>query len=133
MLPSYVILSVEDSPLQTAPKRRPAGRGALRTQLHALRESARARSSLRNALYGVAEYLALPCIMLVATPFLLRHLGVVQFGLWMLGSAAVTSSNLISTGFGDAALKYAAMYRGKDNVARLEQILGVNLTINLVL
>jgi O-antigen/teichoic acid export membrane protein len=50
-----------------------------------------------------------------------------------LATAAVTSTNLISTGFGDAAIKYASMYRGKNDRKRLEDTLRVNLAINLVL
>jgi O-antigen/teichoic acid export membrane protein len=92
-----------------------------------------ARNSFRNALYGAAEYIALPITMLVAAPFLLRRMGAPQFGLWMLAAAAVTSTNLISTGFGDAALKYASTYRGKSDRKRLEETLRVNLTINLTL
>jgi O-antigen/teichoic acid export membrane protein len=71
--------------------------------------------------------------MLLAAPFLLHRLGLPQYGLWMLATAAVTSTNLISTGFGDAALKYASMYRGKNDRNRLEDTLRVNLAINLVL
>ena len=98
-------------------------------QWRSLRDSARARASIRNALYGATEYIVLPLTMLLATPFLLHRLGIVQFGLWVLASAAVTSSNLISTGFGDGALKYASMYRGKADASRFEHTVRVNVTI----
>lgn len=75
----------------------------------------------------------MPLTMLLAAPFLLHRLGLSQYGLWMLATAAVTSTNLISTGFGDGALKYASMYRGKNDRKRLEDTLRVNLSINLVL
>ncbi len=101
--------------------------------MRALRNSTHARLSLRNALYGTGEYVALPLTMLLAAPFLLHRLGLSQYGLWMLATAAVTSTNLISTGFGDAALKYASLYRGKDDRKRMEDTLRVNLAINLVL
>lgn len=71
--------------------------------------------------------------MLLATPFLLHRLGSSQYGVWMLVTAAITSSSFISTGFGDAALRYAAHYRGQSQRAKLEATLRVNLTINLVL
>jgi O-antigen/teichoic acid export membrane protein len=106
-------------------------------RLHArfklLKSSASARASFRNGVYGAAEYVAMPLTMLLATPFLLHRLGALQYGLWMLATAAVTSSSFISTGFGDAALKYAASYRGKNDRKRLEDTIRVNLTINLVL
>lgn len=104
-----------------------------RAAVAALRTSAAGRSSLRNAFYGAAEYVAMPVTMLLATPFLLHRLGVASYGLWMLTTAAITSSSFISTGFGDAALKYAAAYRGQSDHKRLEDTLRVSLTINLVL
>jgi O-antigen/teichoic acid export membrane protein len=124
------ILLVENSPLQTGPNPFRGG-GVLGRLLRLLPQSKRARTSMRNSLYGAAEYVALPLGMLLATPLLLRHLGLAQFGIWMLASAAITSSNLISTGFGDAALKYASMYRTDSK--RFENTLRVNLTINLAL
>lgn len=121
---------MESSPLQIDPRPFDVG-GVLGRWIRLLRQSGRARTSVRNSLYGAAEYVALPLAMLLATPLLLRHLGLAQFGIWMLASAAVTSSNLISTGFGDAALKYASMYRSDSE--RFENTLRVNLTINLAL
>ncbi len=102
-------------------------------QFVAIWSSARARASLKNSLYGAGEYIALPVTMLLAAPFLLHRLGLEQYGLWMLATAAVSSTNLISTGFGDAALKYASMYRGKNDRKRMEDTLRVNLAINLIL
>jgi len=71
--------------------------------------------------------------MLLAAPFLLQRLGLSEYGLWMLVNAAVTSTGSISTGFGDAALKYASMYRGGHNRKKVEETLRVTVTINLVL
>jgi len=106
---------------------------AIHKRLSLLRGSERARSALRNSLYGAAEYVAMPLTLLLATPFLLHRLGPPRYGLWMLATAAITSSTFISAGFGDAALKYAATYRGKNDRAALEDTLRVNLTINLIL
>lgn len=99
----------------------------------AMRSSARARTSMSNALHSVGDYIAQPLAMLVAAPFLLHRLGFSQYGLWMLAAAAISSASLISTGFGDAVVKYAAIYRGLENRAKLEQVLHVTLTINLAL
>jgi O-antigen/teichoic acid export membrane protein len=98
-----------------------------------LRNSGIARTSLVNAVYGIGDYIAQPVAMLLAARFLLHRLGLSQYGVWMLVAAAISGASLVCTGFGDAALKYAALYRGRENRAKLEQILRVNLTINLVL
>ena len=102
-------------------------------RLSALLHTSTGRASLHNALYGSTEYVALPLAMLLATPFLLHHLGAARYGIWMLATATITSSGFISTGFGDAALKYAASYRGSNDQQKLRDTVAVNLFINLVL
>jgi O-antigen/teichoic acid export membrane protein len=88
---------------------------------------------ISNAAYGVADYMSLPILMLCSAPFLLHRLGIEQYAIWVLASAAVTSGILLSVGFGDAALKYISAYRGKNDHAGVERIirtlLGINLTV----
>ena len=88
---------------------------------------------ISNATYGSADYISLPALMLCSAPFLLHRLGVEQYAIWVLASAAVTSGILLSAGFGDAALKYISAYRGKDDHAGVERIIRTLLGINLVL
>src|SRR5260370_18374976 len=71
------------------------------------------RGGYVNAIYGVADYLALPIGMLLTAPFLLRHLGTAQYGVWILASAAVSSGGIVSGSFGDAAIKYVGECRGR--------------------
>src|SRR6516162_937344 len=130
---SVVIPVGGGSPLETSGRSVVAVLTAAHSYVMALRHSVRARSSLANAMYGVGDYVAQPVAMLLAARFLLHRLGLPQYGLWMLAAAAISGASLVCTGFGDAALKYAALYRGRENRAKLEQILRVNLTINLVL
>jgi O-antigen/teichoic acid export membrane protein len=95
------------------------------------------RRGYANAFYGVADYLALPIGMLLAAPFLLRHLGTAQYGVWILASAAVSSGGLISGSFGDAAIKYVGECRGREDwlgVARIvRNMVSINLTLSGVL
>jgi O-antigen/teichoic acid export membrane protein len=98
--------------------------------------AARLRSvHISNATYGIADYISLPALMLCTAPFLLRRLGVEQYAIWILASAAVTSGILLSAGFGDAALKYISVYRANNDHADVERIirtlLGINLTLGI--
>ena len=86
-----------------------------------------------NALYGVADYLALPIGMLLAAPFLLRHLGSGQYGVWFLASAAVSSGGIVSGSFGDAAIKYVGECRGREDMSGVMRIVRNMLSINLTL
>lgn len=91
------------------------------------------RRTLRNGLHATAEYISQPLGMLLAAPYLLCHLGASQFGVWVLASAAVYSGNIVSSGFGDAAVKYVAMYRGRNDSAGIARIVRGMISINLVL
>jgi O-antigen/teichoic acid export membrane protein len=91
------------------------------------------RLAILNGLHSIAEYISQPLGMLLAAPYLLRHLGASQFGVWVLASAAVNSGNLLSSGFGDAAVKYGAMYRGRNDSSGVARIVRGMLSINLLL
>src|SRR5215472_5045112 len=130
---SVIVPMAGGSPLETSGKSVVAVLTAAHRYVTGLRNSVRARTSLANAMYGIADYVAQPVAMLLAAPFLLHRLGFSQYGVWMLAAAAISGASLVCTGFGDASLKYAAEYRGRQNRGKLEQILRVNLTINLVL
>ena len=71
--------------------------------------------------------------MLLAAPFLVHKLGLEQYGVWMLVSAILGSMGILSTGFGDATVKYVSAYRGQNNAAGIERTIRATLSINLLL
>jgi O-antigen/teichoic acid export membrane protein len=98
-----------------------------------LGDSRHFRDSATNSAYSVAEYIALPICMLAAAPFLVHHLGLAQYGVWMLVSSILGSVGILSTGFGDATVKYVSAYRAKKNFAGVERTIRATLTINAAL
>ena len=86
-----------------------------------------------NALYGVLDYLALPVGMLLSAPFLLKHLGTAQYGVWLLASAAVSGGGIVSGSFGDAAIKYVGECRGRQDWLGVTRIVRTMISINLAL
>ncbi len=86
-----------------------------------------------NAFYGVADYLILPIGMLLAAPYLLRHLGTAQYGVWVLAGAAVSSGGIVSGSFGDAVIKYVGDRRGRGDWPGVIRIVRNMLSINLLL
>jgi len=91
------------------------------------------RRDFENALYGAADYLSQPLGYLLFAPVLLHKLGPAQFGMWVLATAAVGSGALLSTGFGDAAVRYVSAFRGEGNLAGAAGIVRSMLAINLLL
>ncbi len=86
-----------------------------------------------NALYGVLDYLAFPLGMLLSAPFLLRHLGASQYGVWLLAGATVSSGGIVSGSFGDAAIKYVGECRGRQDWQGVTRIVRNMISINLAL
>jgi O-antigen/teichoic acid export membrane protein len=102
-------------------------------RIEALRTSRNFRESAGNAFYSIAEYIAQPVSMLLAAPFLVHKLGLNQYGIWMLVSAILGSMGILSTGFGDATVRYVSAYRGQGNPAGIERTIRATLTINAFL
>ncbi len=91
------------------------------------------RAHLSNAAYGVLDYAAYPIAMLVSAPILLRHLGVAQYGIWIVTTAAVNTGAIIASGFGDANIQYIASARSQGNADLLLRAVRSMLGINLLL
>jgi len=86
-----------------------------------------------NALYGVFDYAAYPAIMLMATPAMLRHLGVAAYGVWLVANAAIGAGSIVSSGFGDAVIQRIAALRSTRKSNAIRSVVANMLAINLVL
>jgi O-antigen/teichoic acid export membrane protein len=91
------------------------------------------RDHLSNAAYGVLDYVAYPAAMLLAAPIVLHRLGVAQYGVWVVATAAVSTGGIIASGFGDANIQYVANARGQGNAEALGRAVRSMVGINLVL
>jgi O-antigen/teichoic acid export membrane protein len=60
-------------------------------------------------------------------------LGLPQCGIWMLASAILDRTGILSTGFGDATVKYVSAYRGENNQTGIERTIRATLSINTLL
>ena len=98
-----------------------------------LRRSQRFRKNTGNSLSGVLDYLIPGLAMLAAASFLVRQFGLSQYGLWMLATAVVGSMESLSSGFGDATVRFVSMYRGRDDREGVSRIICATLTINWAL
>jgi O-antigen/teichoic acid export membrane protein len=91
------------------------------------------RVHFSNAAYGVLDYAAYPIGMLLAAPMLLKHLGVTQYGVWVIATAAVNAGSIVASGFGDANIQYVASARSHGHTGPLLNAVRSMLGINLVL
>jgi O-antigen/teichoic acid export membrane protein len=95
------------------------------------------RSHLSNAAYGVLDYAAYPIAMLVSAPTLLKHLGVAQYGIWIVTTAALNTGSIIASGFGDANIQYISSARSYGDsgvlLRAVRSMLGINLLLGAAL
>src|SRR5271156_4982351 len=91
------------------------------------------RSHLSNAAYGVLDYAAYPIAMILSAPTLLNHLGVAQYGIWIVITAALNTGSIIASGFGDANIQYIAGARNQGDADLLLRAVRSMLGINLLL
>jgi len=91
------------------------------------------RTHISNAAYGVLDYAVYPMGMLLAAPILLKHLGVAQFGIWVVVTAAVSAGSIIASGFGDANIQYVASAQSRGDTGTLHRVVRSMMGINLLL
>src|SRR6266542_2218013 len=89
--------------------------------------------SRRNAIYNLANSVARPLAMVLATPFILSRLGLHVFGIWMLGSSIAGALGLAGTGLADATVKYVSSRWAEGDVAGTNRIVATTLGLYGVL
>src|SRR5450759_3880972 len=87
------------------------------------------RRSFRNASWNCADYMALPLLLLLATPFLVSHLGTQHFGIWMLVTALTGMMGVLNFGLGDATVKYVSAYRARNDLQGVARVVRSTLTM----
>jgi O-antigen/teichoic acid export membrane protein len=94
------------------------------------------RTHLSNAAYGLLDYAAYPIGMLVVAPVALHNLGVAQYGVWAVATAAVSTGGIIASGFGDANIQHVANRRGAGDYGAMlhavRSMMGINLVLGIV-
>lgn len=78
----------------------------------------------KNVVWSGIDFAAVPVGMLIATPILIYHLGLEQFGVLVLVNALVGFSAVFNFGFGDTTLKYVSHYMKLDDQKNAAQIVG---------
>lgn len=101
--------------------------------LKRFRASPTGRQSGKNAAYSLSEYLLVPILYLVATPFFVKHLGLEQYGIWMLINSIIGVTGAINFGFGDATLRFVSMYRGRRENQAVVRVVQSSFSISLLI
>ncbi|MAG34718.1 MAG: hypothetical protein CL878_00490 [Dehalococcoidia bacterium] len=91
------------------------------------------RRSLLNAASSAASFLWPVLLLAVATPFILQRLGLERYGAWAFINALLAVTGAFSLGLGDGTVKLVAEAHARRHLTRLNQVLGVALTLYAIL
>jgi len=87
------------------------------------------KRSARNASWNTIDYFVMPVLLLATTPFLVHRLGIEQYGIWMLVNSLAGMMGIVNPCFGDAAIKFVAHYRARNEIAGALRIARTVFTI----
>lgn len=68
-------------------------------------------------------------VWFVLTPFLLHHLGPVEYGLWVLVGALVGYGTILDLGISSAVAKYVAEYRARGEIEKARALVATALSL----
>jgi O-antigen/teichoic acid export membrane protein len=91
------------------------------------------KKHLTNATYGLLDYASYPVGMLLVAPVILRHLGVAEFGLWMVSTSVVSAGGIIASGIGDAGIQHIAKLSGTRQFQRTIHTVRSLFALHLIL
>ena len=103
------------------------------TSLLLLWRSTTFRGSAANAIYNTMEYVSQPVLMIVCAPFLVSHLGLELYGIWMLATALAGTVGVFHIGLGDATIKCVSFCRGRGDTEGAGRVIRGTLTLSLFL
>jgi len=87
----------------------------------------------KNSVFNLLRTcLALP-IMLLITPYVLRHLGKDEFGIWALVSVITSYAQLSDFGMTESLIRFAAEYKARDDSQALNRLVNTALTAYVVI
>lgn len=87
----------------------------------------------KNAGWSGLGFLVAPALQLLATPYLIKKLGIDVYGIWMLLNSVISVSGLASLGFGAAAIKFVSKYRARGEPEMVIHVLRSTLALFILL
>ena len=88
---------------------------------------------VKNSIWTATAYGAITLLLLIATPFYIRLLGLDQFGIFTLLTALTVPLGVLNAGVGQATTKYVAEFCAVGEYAEAVRLIGTTLTLNIVL
>jgi O-antigen/teichoic acid export membrane protein len=89
------------------------------------------RRDAKSAFYNVLDYISQPFLLLVATPIVVRHLGLEMYGIWAVVNGLAGGLAVLGLGIGDAAIKHVAACRGRSDYRGAARVFEATVSLSI--
>jgi O-antigen/teichoic acid export membrane protein len=100
-------------------------------RLSSLLGRAPVRRDAKSAFYNVLDYVSQPFLLLIATPIVVRHLGLEIYGIWAVVNGLAGGLAIFGLGIGDAAIKHIAACRGREDYPGAARVFEAALSLSI--
>lgn len=87
---------------------------------------------IRNTFYNSLGFGWTTLMYLLMTPYILHHVGVARFGIWVLGGVIAKSLSMLDLCIGSSCIKFISEYRTKDDFDKLTRVVNTGFGFYLV-
>lgn len=77
------------------------------------------------------EVVLYPIGLVIATPLFIHHLGIDQYGVWVLANSIIASIGVLNVGLAEATIKYVSKYKALNNTGAIYKVVQSSYTIYL--
>jgi O-antigen/teichoic acid export membrane protein len=85
---------------------------------------------IKNSAWTFIELALYPVLMIIATPVFINHLGIEQYGLWMLINTITLGMNALNIGVGDTNIRLIAGHRVSDDFSSIKKVFHYNFSLS---
>jgi O-antigen/teichoic acid export membrane protein len=89
------------------------------------------RQLIRNTTWSLLDIGLYPLLMLLATPVFIIHLGLEQYGIWMIATTVNLYITILHFGVADTTIRAIAALRAKNNTDAIRQTVNQNWSFTL--
>lgn len=87
----------------------------------------------KNSIFNIARTLLTVPVILLLTPYILKHLGKQEFGIWALVGVISSYAQLSDFGITESLIKFMAEYKARNDADKLNQLINTAFSVYLIL
>jgi O-antigen/teichoic acid export membrane protein len=97
------------------------------------RAAARTGTVMLNAASNYLRFFVMMAGMFLLTPFIIKHIGQEEFGLWMLVMCVVGYFELLDCGMATATVKFVGQFRGAGDTVQRDRLVSTLLLVYVLM